>query len=213
MKVAVIGAGASGLTAIKCFKDEGMVPVCFEQEQNIGGLWYFTEKDRPTVSSVYRSTVINTSKEMMCFSDFPIPKDFPPFMHNKYVMKYFNLYAEHFDLLKYIQFGTKVLDVKRAHDYDDTGRWELKYCRCGETSSNEVETELFDRVLVCTGHHWKTSWPDFPGMKDFSGFLMHSHSYKDFKPFEGKNVLVVGMYYDFVFVSFQKQQFYMLQLL
>lgn len=195
MRIAVIGAGACGLTAIKCCKDEGMDPVCFEQEHNIGGLWYFTEKDRPTVSSVYRSTVINTSKEMMCFSDFPIPKDFPPFMHNKFVMKYFHLYAQNFDLMKHIRFGTKVLDIKRAQDYDKTGRWEVKYCSCEEEAPRDTKMEVFDGVFICTGHHWKISWPSFPGMKEFSGLQMHSHSYKDYKLFEGKKVLVVGMYY------------------
>jgi hypothetical protein len=31
------------------------------------------------------STVINTSKEMMAFSDFLVPKEFPPFMHHTQV--------------------------------------------------------------------------------------------------------------------------------
>ena len=39
--------------------------------------------------TVYRSTIINTSKETMCFSDFPIPKDYPPYMHNSGVIQYF----------------------------------------------------------------------------------------------------------------------------
>ena len=35
-RVAVIGAGASGLTAIKCCLDEGITPVCFERSDYIG---------------------------------------------------------------------------------------------------------------------------------------------------------------------------------
>ena len=42
-RVAVIGAGASGLTAIKCCLDEGLEPVCFEKSGYIGGLWHYTE--------------------------------------------------------------------------------------------------------------------------------------------------------------------------
>lgn len=38
MNVAVIGSGASGLTAIKCCLDEGLIPVCFEREHDIGGI-------------------------------------------------------------------------------------------------------------------------------------------------------------------------------
>lgn len=118
MKVAIIGGGASGLTAIKCCLDEGLKPYCFEKQSFIGGrlfallgiitnlltyrlnfsgLWNYTpgEKDGATV---YQSTVINTSKEMMCFSDFPIPKEFPNFMHNTKVQEYFELYAERYGL-------------------------------------------------------------------------------------------------------------------
>ncbi len=38
-RVAVIGAGSSGLTSIKCCLDEGLEPVCFESGDDIGGLW------------------------------------------------------------------------------------------------------------------------------------------------------------------------------
>lgn len=40
-RVAVIGAGSSGLTSIKCCLDEGLEPVCFESSDDIGGLWKF----------------------------------------------------------------------------------------------------------------------------------------------------------------------------
>lgn len=40
-RIAVIGAGVSGLTSIKCCLDEGLEPVCFERTDDIGGLWRF----------------------------------------------------------------------------------------------------------------------------------------------------------------------------
>ncbi|KFW76863.1 Dimethylaniline monooxygenase [N-oxide-forming] 5, partial [Phalacrocorax carbo] len=54
-------------------------------------------------ASIYRSVIINTSKEMMCFSDFPVPEDFPNYMHNSKIMEYFRMYAQHFDLLRHIR--------------------------------------------------------------------------------------------------------------
>ena len=74
----------------------------------IGGLWYYTDTPVEGQACVMKSTVINTSKEMMCYSDFPIPKEFPIYMHNKYVIQYFNMYAERFSLKNYIQFRTEV---------------------------------------------------------------------------------------------------------
>lgn len=40
-KVAVIGAGVSGLISLKCCVDEGLEPTCFEKTEDIGGLWRF----------------------------------------------------------------------------------------------------------------------------------------------------------------------------
>uniref|UniRef100_A0A8C3QNJ9 Flavin-containing monooxygenase n=1 Tax=Cyanoderma ruficeps TaxID=181631 RepID=A0A8C3QNJ9_9PASS len=58
MRVAVVGAGVSGLAAIKCCLDEGLEPICFEQSQDIGGLWRYTVSRRGR----------NTSKEMSHFN-------------------------------------------------------------------------------------------------------------------------------------------------
>ena len=74
----------------------------------VGGLWRYTDKVTEGQACVMKSTIINTSKEMMCYSDFPIPDDYPVFMHNTYVQKYFNLYADKFGLRKYIKFKTEV---------------------------------------------------------------------------------------------------------
>lgn len=40
-RIAVIGAGISGLGAIKCCLDEDLEPTCFERSDDIGGLWKF----------------------------------------------------------------------------------------------------------------------------------------------------------------------------
>uniref|UniRef100_A0A3B4XLM2 Flavin-containing monooxygenase n=1 Tax=Seriola lalandi dorsalis TaxID=1841481 RepID=A0A3B4XLM2_SERLL len=40
-RVAVVGAGSSGLACIKCCLDEGLEPVCFESSDAMGGLWRF----------------------------------------------------------------------------------------------------------------------------------------------------------------------------
>ncbi|XP_044528987.1 dimethylaniline monooxygenase [N-oxide-forming] 1 isoform X1 [Gracilinanus agilis] len=41
-RVAIIGAGVSGLTSIKSCLEEGLEPTCFERSGDIGGLWQFT---------------------------------------------------------------------------------------------------------------------------------------------------------------------------
>ena len=191
-RVAIIGAGASGLTAIKCCLDEGLEPVCFEKTKEIGGLWCYREndKERDGLACVFKSTVINTSKEMMCYSDFPIPKEFPMYMHNTYVNKYFHLYADAFDLRKYINMYTMVQMVTPADDFESSGCWRVTIL---DRETNQERSEIFHAVLVCNGHHTYPYVPKFEGLKDFEGSVVHTHDYKRPLSYEDKRVLVMGV--------------------
>ncbi|NXR90742.1 FMO5 monooxygenase, partial [Hypocryptadius cinnamomeus] len=153
-RVAIIGAGASGLCALKCCLDEGLEPTCFERSKDIGGLWRFEEQPEDGRASIYRSVIINTSKEMMCFSDFPIPEDFPNYMHNSKIMEYFRMYAQHFDLLRHIRFRTSVCRVSKRPDFASSGQWEVV-----TESEGKQEAAVFDAVLVCSGHHTNAHLP------------------------------------------------------
>ncbi|XP_068020594.1 flavin-containing monooxygenase 5-like [Melanerpes formicivorus] len=189
-RVAIIGGGSSGLCAIKACLQEGLEPVCFERTGDIGGLWRFEEQPEEGRASIYRSVIINTSKEMMCFSDFPIPEDFPNFMHNSMIMKYFRMYAQHFDLLHHIRFRTSVCSVSKRPDFASTGQWDV-VTEC----EGKQEAAVFDAVLVCTGHHTEAHLPlhSFPGIKQFKGQYLHSRDYKHSGAFGDKRVVVIGI--------------------
>jgi dimethylaniline monooxygenase (N-oxide forming) len=58
-----------------------------------------------------KSTVVNTSKEMMAFSDYPPAADLPNFMHHSLVFDYIRDYARHFQLDQHIQLNTEVKSV------------------------------------------------------------------------------------------------------
>ncbi|XP_001372704.2 flavin-containing monooxygenase 5-like isoform X2 [Monodelphis domestica] len=189
-KVAIIGAGSCGLPAIKCCLDEGLEPTCFEKSDDIGGLWKFQDDAIEGKASIYKSLTINTSKEMMTFSDFPIPEDYPNYMHNSQVMDYFRSYAKHFGLLPYICFKTTVLSVTKQPDFSITGQWNV----VTETSGIK-ESFVFDAVLVCTGHHVEPYLPlaSFPGLKKFKGKILHSWEYKHPGNFRDKRVVMIGL--------------------
>ena len=189
-RVAIIGSGASGITAIKACVDEGLEPVCFERTARLGGLWHFTETSEDGQACVMRSTVINTSKEMMCYSDFPIPKTFPNFMHNTKVMEYFNMYVENFKLKQYIRFETCISKVSKAANFTTTGKWNLTMM---DKKTGKTTEEVFDAVMVCTGHHADKHIPHFPGIDDFQGQVLHSHDFKDGFAYRNKRVVVIGI--------------------
>ena len=86
--MAIIGAGASGMTAVKACLEQGLKPTVFEKTNYSGGLWRFQPKlDENGIASVMKSTIINSSKEMSAFSDFPPPVDCPNYMHNTKMVK------------------------------------------------------------------------------------------------------------------------------
>ncbi|XP_056379209.1 dimethylaniline monooxygenase [N-oxide-forming] 2-like isoform X2 [Hyla sarda] len=144
------------------------------------------EEDR---ASIYKSVFTNTSKEMMCYSDFPMPEDFPVYLHHSKILEYLHLYAEHFNLLQYIQFQTKVCNVKQHQDFATTGKWNIE-----KENGGKRGVDVFDAVIVCNGHYNDPYLPSdcFPGLENFKGSHIHSRFYKTSDEYRGKTVVVVG---------------------
>ncbi|XP_054458149.1 flavin-containing monooxygenase 5-like [Anoplopoma fimbria] len=190
-RVAVIGGGSSGLACIKSCLDEGLEPVCFESSDDIGGLWRFKENPEADRASIYHSVIINTSKEMMCFSDFPIPAHYPNYMHNSLIMDYFRMFADHFQLTKHIRFNTKVLQVEQRSDFSHSGQWDVET----ENKDGQKQKHIFDAVMICIGHHCHPNLPlhDFPGINTFKGKYFHSRDYKTPEEWRNKKVVVIGI--------------------
>ena len=190
--VAIIGGGVSGLICIKCCLDDGLSPVCYEMTSDIGGLWNYDSNAVNGKASVMKSTVINTSKEFMAFSDYPPPAEYPNYMHNSKLLEYFRLYAKKFNLAEYIRFRRRVTRIQPADDYEQTGCWMI-YSVDAEQSDGETTCEKYDAVMLATGHHAYPRWADFPGLEQFKGQKLHSWQYKTPQGFEDKTVLVVGV--------------------
>ncbi|KAL3109920.1 hypothetical protein niasHT_016536 [Heterodera trifolii] len=180
MKVCIIGAGVSGFTAIKACIEEGITDiVCYEKTSQIGGLWNY-RPDKVECATVMASTVINTSKEMMAYSDFPPPNEFPNFMHHSYVQKYVEMYANHFNIAQYIEFNTKVKEMTLSD-----GIWQVQL--------SDGQLRQFDAAMICTGHHCEPLMPKITGLENFKGKILHAKQYRDYKGFEDKNVFIVGI--------------------
>jgi hypothetical protein len=179
--VCIIGAGSSGIAGAKVLAEHGVPFDCFEVSDEVGGNWAFGNANG--MSSAYRSLHINTSRERMEYSDFPMPKDWPDFCHHALIKQYFNDYVDHFGIRDRITFSTAVKRAARGPD----GVWEV--------ALSTGETRRYDAVVVANGHHWDPRWPEpaFPGADTFAGRQMHSHEYVDTQGFEGKKVVVLGM--------------------
>jgi dimethylaniline monooxygenase (N-oxide forming) len=180
-RTAVIGAGSSGITALKALVDAGAPVTCFEKGDRVGGNWVFGNSNG--VSSSYKSLHINTSRERMEYADFPMPKSYPDFPHHTHMAEYFASYVEHFDLARHIRFST---GVARAEPREGGG-WSLRL--------EDGTVEEYDALVVANGHHWDPRWPEpaFPGAEEFPGRQLHAHDFKDNSGMQDARVLVVGM--------------------
>jgi len=48
-------------------------------------------------------------KELTCYSDFPVPDDFPNYMHHSKFLAYLNMYADHFQLQQFIRSAISLI--------------------------------------------------------------------------------------------------------
>jgi hypothetical protein len=180
LRIAVIGAGPSGIAAIKSLREAGFANVTgFDRNQAVGGNWLFDPG--ATHSSVFETTHIISSKTLSSYHDYPMPASYPDYPSHAQLAAYFQGYADHFGVTPHIRFGTEVLAAEPLPG----DRWALRW-----EEDNRAHEATFDALVVANGHHWKPRMPEYPG--HFTGRILHSHDYKRAAPFAGQRVLVIG---------------------
>lgn len=198
LKVAVIGAGISGLLAVRELQREAHRVVVFEKSQRLGGTWVYDPRveadhldlnpDRETVhSSLYYSLRTNLPRLAMGFSDYSLeareygdPRNFPG---HEEVLKFLEDFATEFRLTELIRFNTEVVRVELGND-----EWVVESKTCGSNSE-----QVFDAVVVCSGHHTEPRVAtDIPGIDKWPRKQVHSHNYRVPEPFRDQIVVIIG---------------------
>ncbi len=175
-----------------------------EQRSNVGGLWnYLSLPKNPAartpvpqpdpkytedavISPVYDLLETNIPRGLMGFSDLPWDNKCQLFPEHETVLRYLEKYAK--DVKHLIRFDTTVTNVSLTGDE----RWEVhsRSRRAGE------EVEVFDAVLVASGHFDVPYVPDVRGMKAWNaaypGSIVHSKYYRRPADFSEKKVVVIG---------------------
>ncbi|KAG8360381.1 hypothetical protein FVEN_g2255 [Fusarium venenatum] len=185
INIAIIGTGPAGLVALKNLREQGFNAVAFERRESVGGLWAYSDNTKYTTA--LDDTTVNVSKFVSGFSDFPMPKDYPPFPSRRQMQQYFEAYATHFDVHRYIRFGVTVHKV--LQNSSDSG-WNVYY------SNIDGQAVLpFHKVVFSTGCETVPVWPPMQRRKEFKGTVIHAQQYRDYKKngLEGKRVMVVGI--------------------
>jgi thioredoxin reductase len=182
--VCVIGAGGTGLAAIKNLRQYGFEVDCYERETGVGGAWNWRHQHSP----VYSSTHLISSKPLTQFPDFPMPDDWPDYPHHSQVLAYFERYADHFALREHVWFGTEVVSLRPVSDEPGTA-WDVTV---QGVRGGAPKTLRYAAVIAANGHNWAPRAPMFDGLDEFRGTVLHASAYKDPAQLRGKKVLVVG---------------------
>ncbi|WP_249713828.1 flavin-containing monooxygenase [Rhizomonospora bruguierae] len=180
--VCVIGAGASGLAAVKNLLEHGFGVDCYERETGVGGAWNWRH-DRSPVSA---GTHLISSKPMSQYPDFPMPDAWPDYPAHGLVLSYLERYAEHFELKPHVWFGTEVVRVEPAGG----DRWDVTTRSTGGCGSQR--TSRYAAVVVANGHNWAPRMPAYEGQESYRGEIIHGSAYKEPNQVRGRKVLVVG---------------------
>lgn len=179
--VCVIGAGPSGLVAARELRKEGHVVVVLEQNHDVGGQWLYepnVEGEDPlgrntflkVHSSIYGSLRLVSPREIMGFTDFPFlvkkGRDMRRFPGHGELFLYLKDFCDWFGLRDMIRFNTRVEYVGML-DYSGVIGKDLKWVvKSKEIKKTEkVVEEVFDAVVVATGHYSKPRLPTIKGVR------------------------------------------------
>ena len=175
-KIAVIGAGLSGLTTIKQLLDEGHEVMCYEQSDDYGGVFN-------SLDASYDNLTLTVSNYFMAYSDFVPMEERYRFWSKKEYRQYLERYVNRFNLLSRIRFNHEVVSLEKLGD-----QWKLVTMNGGV-----MHEMMFDAVAICSGMFVHKKLPNIVGMEDFKGEILHTKEYKNADAFKGKRVLCVGM--------------------
>ena len=180
-KIALIGAGPSGLAGARCLQKHGIPFQGFEAHTDVGGLWNIHNPR----STVYESAHLISSKRMTEFSEFPMADRVADYPSHRELLEYFIAFADHFRLREHYRFGVRVRSVVPVSDAPDT-LWRVTL----EDADGLQTAADYKGVVVANGTLAEPNMPRFEG--HFAGELLHTSAYKTAAQFTGKRVLIVG---------------------
>lgn len=169
-KVAIIGAGMSGLCMAVKLQDAGIDSyTIFEQADEVGGTWR---------DNTYPGLTCDVPSRYYSYTFRPNPNWSHVLPPGQEIQAYFQQVAKERDIRPHIRFG---VDVRSAR-YDN-GQWQL-------TTSQGQQT--FDVLITATGVLRVPHYPDIPGRDSFAGPAFHSSRWDHSVTLPDKRIGVIG---------------------
>ncbi|MDT2007978.1 NAD(P)/FAD-dependent oxidoreductase [Rhodococcus opacus] len=174
-RVAIIGAGISGLLAGLRMKQANVPFVIFEKGNEVGGTWY---------ENTYPDCRTDVHSHIYAYSFFPY--DWPSyFCRQGVILDYLKDFAKHYGLNEHIRFGTEVANAKWD---DESQHWTVSTA----DATGRTDTEVFHAVVSAVGQLNRPNIPNIPGIDTFEGSAFHSAQWDHSVDLSGKRVVVIG---------------------
>jgi 4-hydroxyacetophenone monooxygenase len=175
VRVAIIGAGMSGLLAAYRLFQAGVPFVIYEKNSEVGGTWF---------ENTYPGCRVDVASHLYNYSFAP-KADWPDhFCTQEVMLDYFREFAKEFGLSDHIRFNT---EVTAAVWDDEHARWTLSV-RAPEGQHRAQYTILVSAV----GQLNRPKLPDIPGRSSYVGSAFHSAQWDHSVELTGKRVAVIG---------------------
>ncbi len=171
--VVIIGAGQSGLMMAARLEQLNISTLLVERTARVGDVW----------RTRYSSLKLHNDLCMNHFPYMPFPETWPVYLPKDKLADWFEFYAESMELN--IWTGTTFLGG--AFDSADK-RWMVRL-RQADGGIRALRPRF---VVLAVGVCGLPSVPEFPGMSEFSGAIVHSGGAIDDLAFAGKRIVVVG---------------------
>ncbi|MCU1615618.1 MAG: 4-hydroxyacetophenone monooxygenase [Frankiales bacterium] len=175
-RVAIIGAGMSGLAMAFRLQQAGVDFVVFERNDDVGGVW---------LENRYPGCRLDTSN--FCYSYSFLQRDDWPHQYSlgSEIREYFQEASDKLGLRERVRFRTEVTAAR----FDETaGEWEVTVT----SADGGAESLRFGAVISAVGQLNTPSFPDIPGREQFAGRSFHSARWDESVDLSGLRVGVIG---------------------
>jgi cation diffusion facilitator CzcD-associated flavoprotein CzcO len=164
--IAIIGAGPAGISVALSLRDRGLRPLLIDRADQVGASW----------RGRYDRLKLNTGRPFSHLPNRPYPKGTPMFPHRDDVVAHLDRHARE-DGIE-LRMKTDVTRIDRR-----ARGWRLA------TSDGELDAH---QVVVAIGNQHTARIPQWRGANEFTGQMVHTSEYRNPRPYQGSNVLVVG---------------------
>ncbi|KIW79468.1 hypothetical protein Z517_06080 [Fonsecaea pedrosoi CBS 271.37] len=181
IRIVVIGAGVSGIAAVKMFKDrfkdKPVELVIYERNAEVGGTW---------LENRYPGCACDVPAHAYSYSWEGNPNWSHAYVGSVELFDYFKSRAVAYGVYDYVHLEH---EVESAEWNTETGQWDLRVRDLNNKKSFDTQAEV---LINAAGFLNKWKWPEIQGIGEFKGHLAHSARWDDTYNFTGKTVAVIG---------------------